>query len=421
MSGKRPKSILAVALALLALALVPAAAGSNGNDHARPDDRAGTRGPGQGTTLATRPDDRAGVRGPGAGATSSLAERTATSALAGGFDWPSAGIGAAMGAGLILALAGAAVLVRSRRTRAGIVTGVMALVLAAGASGAFSDWGAAEKIDEVAGNSAELNTTFLDGCPIQSPDGLRLYMASNRPGGHGGLDIWVARRASTAAGFGAPVNLPAPINSEADDFCPTPVRGGGLFFVSRRVSERSCGLGDIYFSRRNSVLGWSNPAHLACAPDGPNSALDEQGPSYVEAGGARFLYFSRSSASVPGDIFVAQALDGVAFGPAQPVDELNEPANDIQPNVRKDGLELVFSSNRAGTLGGQDVWTSSRGGVDEPWSDPVNVGSGVNTDAAETRPSLSWDAQQLLFGRTPGPEGASDIYISTRARETSGG
>jgi hypothetical protein len=51
----------------------------------------------------------------------------------------------------------------------------------------------------------------------------------------------------------------------------------------------------------------------------------------------------------------------------------------------------------------------------------VNVGSGVNTDAAETRPSLSWDAQQLLFGRTPGPEGASDIYMSTRARETLGG
>ena len=39
----------------------------------------------------------------------------------------------------------------------------------------------------------------------------------------------------------------------------------------------------------------------------------------------------------------------------------------------------------------------------------------VNTAAAsETRPSLSRDARTLLFGRTPGPEGIGDIYISTR-------
>ena len=38
----------------------------------------------------------------------------------------------------------------------------------------------------------------------------------------------------------------------------------------------------------------------------------------------------------------------------------------------------------------------------------------MNTAAGETRPSLSWDARTLLFGRAPGPEGMSDIYLSTR-------
>ena len=57
----------------------------------------------------------------------------------------------------------------------------------------LSAWAPAQKIDEIGGNSSELNTPFLDGCPIQSPDGLSLYMASNRPGGKGGLDIWVVR------------------------------------------------------------------------------------------------------------------------------------------------------------------------------------------------------------------------------------
>ena len=214
------------------------------------------------------------------------------------------------------------------------------------------------------------------------------------------------------------MNLGAPVNSAADDFCPTPIQGGGLFFVSRRAGPDACGLGDIYFTRENPAHGWSEPQHLGCAPGGPNSALDEQGPSYVAAGvGKPSLYFSRSSGAVPGDVFVSHGVAGSAFGPARPVAELNDPAaNDIQPNVRKDGLELVFSSNRTGTLGAQDIWVSTRNRIGDPWSAPVNLGPPVNTAAAESRPSLSWDARTLLFGRLPGPEGASDIYVTTRAR-----
>jgi hypothetical protein len=281
----------------------------------------------------------------------------------------------------------------------------------------FSNWGAAQKIDEIDGNSSELNTAFLDGCPIQAPDGLSLYMASNRPGGMGGLDIWVARRDHKQDPWGAPQNLGEPVNSSADDFCPTPIRGGGLFFVSREALPGSCGLGDIYFTRFSRRHGWSEPQHLACAPEGPNSALDEQGPSYVTAGHGAQLYFSRSSGAVPGDIYVSRGRAGAAFGPAVPVSELNDPAaNDIQPNVRADGREVVFSSNRTGTLGAQDIWVSTRRNVRDPWSTPVNLGVGVNTAAAETRPSLSRQALTLLFGRAPGPEGMSDIYVSTRSK-----
>jgi WD40-like Beta Propeller Repeat len=281
----------------------------------------------------------------------------------------------------------------------------------------YSAWSFAQKIDEIGGNDSELNTPFQDGCPIQSPDGLRLYIATTRPRFDGDmrtdLDIWVAKRASVGAPWGAPVNLGEPVNSTADDFCPTPVRGKGLFFVSRRTTAASCGLGDIYFTRRNSAGEWRQPRHFACAPVGPNSALDEQGPSYVEAGGS-FLYFSRSSAIVPGDIYVSEKrLDG-SFRPATPVEELNSAGNDIQPNVRKDGREVVLSSNRTGTLGGQDIWVATRDEVGDPWSAPVNLGSAVNTAAAESRPSFSWDALTLLFGRTPGPEGSGDIYVSTR-------
>jgi Tol biopolymer transport system component len=281
---------------------------------------------------------------------------------------------------------------------------------------AFSPWGTAINAELLPGTSPQLNTTSLDGCPMLSPDGRSLYMASNRPGGHGGLDIWVARRADTSDPFGAPENLPEPINSAADDFCPTPVRGGRLFFVSRRPTAQSCGMGDIYVTRHSPSHGWREPRHLACAPDGPNSPLDEQGPSYVEIGDGAQLYFSRSSVALPGDIFVSTRADGGSFGAATAVNELNSAGNDIQPNVRKDGREIVFSSNHPypGALGGQDIYAAMRGSVDGPWSAPTNLGDAINTAAGETRPSLSWDARTLLFGRAPGPEGSSDILVSTR-------
>jgi Tol biopolymer transport system component len=133
--------------------------------------------------------------------------------------------------------------------------------------------------------------------------------------------------------------------------------------------------------------------------------------------GKKVLYFSRSSVtpSVAGEIFVSERQNGARFGPATAVAELNDAtANDIQPNVGADGLEVVLSSNRSGTFGAQDIWVATRRTLTDPWSAPVNLGSAVNTGAAETRPSLSKDGEQLLFGRTPGAEGSGDIYVTTR-------
>src|SRR5262245_42742447 len=112
------------------------------------------------------------------------------------------------------------------RSRTRALTGVSLFLLVLAVAGSAYAWSSAQKIDTIHGDSAELNTPSVDGCPIQSPDGLSIYMASNRPGGKGGLDIWVATRSSTSAPFGAPQNLGEPVNSAADDFCPTPVGKG---------------------------------------------------------------------------------------------------------------------------------------------------------------------------------------------------
>ena len=293
------------------------------------------------------------------------------------------------------------------RIRTTLVAGLLAATTTAAAVAAPSgEWGTAQKINEVDGNHAALNSPASDGCPILSPDGRDLYMASNRPGGHGGLDIWVAHRDAIGEPFGPPENLPAPINSAANDFCPTPLRGKRLLFVSTRSTGESCGMGDIYMTRNSPAHGWRDPEHLACAPNGPNTPQDEQGPSLVEIDDVPHLYFSTSAPGVPGDIFVSRD-----FAAAAKVAELSTPGNDIQPNVRKDGLEVVLSSQNA--QGNQDIYAATRQSTDDAWSTPVNLGAAINTADNETRPSFSWDARTLLFGRAP-VGGPADIYISTR-------
>ena len=303
--------------------------------------------------------------------------------------------------------------VRTVGLAAGLLVAVWSWTLAAATAQPLSAmWGQAHKLDDVPGNSSALNTAALDGCPIQSPDGLRLYLASNRPGGLGGLDIWVAERATTDAAWGAPTNMGEPVNSTADDFCPTPVRGEGLLFVSREALPGACGQGDIYFTRHNRRHRWSEPRHLGCSPAGPNTAMDEQGPSYVNVDGRELLYFSSGP-----DVFVSERQADGSFAAGTAIAELNGTASDIQPNVRKDGRELYFASNdgaRPGAVGGFDIYRTTRASLDDAWSTPVNVGAAVNTPDNETRPSLSWDARQLLFGIAPGPEGSTDIFVSTR-------
>jgi hypothetical protein len=296
----------------------------------------------------------------------------------------------------------------TKTARVGLAGVLVALVATAvGSAMTFSSWSSAQLV-------ANVNTAFGDGCPIQSPDGLSLYMASNRDGYTGptrNLDIWVARRGSTDDPWGAPENLGPPINSPVDDFCPTPIRGGGLFFVSR-AEPVACGTndGDIYFTRYNPAHGWSEPLHLACASDGgPNSTLDEMGPSYVEIDGQEHLYFSSGP-----DIYMSERGPGWSFGVAQAVTELNSTASDIQPNVRKDGREVVFASNRGGSS--QDIWVATREDAGDPWSAPAMLGEEVNTASNETRPSLSWDGRTLYFGRAPFLTGPGDIYLSTREK-----
>jgi Tol biopolymer transport system component len=280
----------------------------------------------------------------------------------------------------------------------------------------FTDWSAPINAESIPGTSSELNTPFNDGCPYQSPNGQSLFFASNRqPGTLGGQDIWISDRQGKDDPWGTPVNVGAPINSVYNDFCPSPSRGHRLFFVSDRPG--GCGGADIYVTRLKPH-GWTDPQNLGCQI---NSSADEASPSLFEDGeGNAVLYFSSTR---PGGFDEDEELAGdsdiyfsINFVSAQLAPNLNTEFGDFRPNVRHDGREIVFDSNRPGAIGGQDIFTAARESTDDVWSEPVNLAL-LNSAGNETRASLSWDGLTMLFGSTRiGGEGSTDIYVTTREK-----
>ena len=121
------------------------------------------------------------------------------------------------------------------------------------------------KVRELRINNEWYNVTT----PCLSPDGKKLFFASDKPGGYGGSDLYYSQLLDDR--WGDPVNLGPTINTKGNESYPFISPSGELFFSS----DGHPGLGgkDIYFSMF-SDSSWVPPVHL----DPPiNSKFDDFG------------------------------------------------------------------------------------------------------------------------------------------------
>jgi Tol biopolymer transport system component len=257
--------------------------------------------------------------------------------------------------------------------------------------------------------AGEMNAAF-------SPDELSLYFTSNRAGGFGGTDIWVARRACQDCPWGAPVNMGEGINTPGIDAGPRlSIDGHLLFFQSDRPGGH--GGADIYMARRantNDDFAWELVTNLG---PGVNTAATENAADYLQSAepGQGNFYFNRTN-PVNGDIFSAAITrDGETRGDAVFVAELSSPTGvDQHVTVRVDGRELFYSSNRPGSVGGFDLYVTTRQDKHGPWAAPVGIAE-LNTTFGDQQPTLSHDGRTLLFASDrPGGSGGQDLWIATR-------
>lgn len=111
--------------------------------------------------------------------------------------------------------------------------------------------------------------------PSISEDGTKLYFSSNREGGLGKMDLYMAKK--VAEGWGEPINLGKVVNTNGDELFPT-VRGDELTFSSN--AHNGFGGFDVY-KVKLSEYGFPIGETLEHFPYPINSVYDDYAYTYI--------------------------------------------------------------------------------------------------------------------------------------------
>lgn len=191
---------------------------------------------------------------------------------------------------------------------------------------------------------------YSDTDPEVSPDGRTIYFASDRPVGdviRHDYDIWKVELQPDGK-WTAPIHLPAPINSDANEYMAS-VTSDGTIYVSSFRDGLTTGTVDIY---RVPLEGGAYKTATDVSHE-----YNAGGPSYADldaivSSDDRVMIFSsfgRPDTYGSADLYVSYRKDG-KWQPAHHLKTpFNTPERDYSPRFSPDGAYIYFSSERRDT------------------------------------------------------------------------
>lgn len=206
-----------------------------------------------------------------------------------------------------------------------------------------------------------------------------------------------------------PVNLGDSVNSPDPEYLPSLTIDQRTLIFTRNLGSRN---EDFFISHRREDGHWSRALNI-----GPpvNSGYNEGAESISPDG--RWLLFTicnRPGGAGSCDLYAAAVTDSGWSNPMNLGPALNSEAWESQPCLSPDNRDLYFISRRPGGYGGSDIYVSHRR-ADGRWGPPVNLGDSVNTAGDESSPFIHADNQTLYFASTGWPGvGGSDLYLTRR-------
>ena len=114
------------------------------------------------------------------------------------------------------------------------------------------------------------------------------------------------------------------------------------------------------------------------------------------------------------DIYIGQ-LQGKTISDIKKLNKnINTPYYEGAASITPDGTKLYFVSDRPGGLGGRDIYVSTINKKGE-WGEPENLGDKVNTKYDEDAPTIHYDGRTLFFSSEGHKTmGGRDIFRTTR-------
>jgi len=215
-----------------------------------------------------------------------------------------------------------------------------------------------------------------------------------------------------------PENLGDSINTTDDEYWPSITVDGQTLMFTRQVSTGRSDpktQEDFYISHlENGKWGKAQDAGY------PLNTTQNEGAQSLSSDG-RYMYFTaclRPDGQGRCDIYYS-SFDGKNWSlPVNIGPPVNTALWESQPSISANGRMLFFVSNRAGGLGGMDIWYSILSD-DGKWNNPVNLGKTINTPGDEMSPFIHFDGKTLYFssnGRVG--MGGHDIYFTKMQDDT---
>ena len=189
---------------------------------------------------------------------------------------------------------------------------------------------------------ASFSGRFNDSDPHLTRDGKTLFFISERPSAAPVIssDIWLVRRLPDGA-WAEPERLDDRINSVKREYGPRTTVRGDLYFASDR--DGGHGQGDIYVAKIDGT-DYKTPENLGRPINGPggewNLEISDDGQILIfEASGRK------ENKSAYGDLYISFKDDNTWTRP-QNISELNTTGSDLYAELSADG-NLYYSSSQA--------------------------------------------------------------------------
>lgn len=213
------------------------------------------------------------------------------------------------------------------------------------------------------------------------------------------------------------------INTQGLQFSPSYYKSGIVFTDAKEAHPLDYKEGKVFFSLKYAPLS-QDGMPLAAVP----FAIDEnqrnhKGPVAFSRGENR-MYVSRTqqedrSAYFEGDgarMHIYEMSRGDTFWVEPRHLSFNDSSSSsFHPTISSDGKFMIFSSDRAGGLGGFDLYGVDK--IDGKWSKPYALGSKVNSRADEAFPFLYQDRYLFFSSNRKGGFGSDDFYVSVKSEK----